>query len=93
MIGQFYLNLLGKVYKFGGFLVLKMEQIAIQKIYEGLEFLKQKMIKIELDVEEINNDLHQVRPEYLKKLRKIKKGKFHGFDNKEDFLDFLDNEI
>jgi len=43
---------------------------------DDLSFLKEKILKIEMDVSEINDDLHQVRPEYLEKLKKIDEGKF-----------------
>jgi len=68
---------------------------AIQKsnVQEQLSLLLEKVSKIELSVEEINDDLHQVKPSYLKKLEKIKRGKMHHFENKEDFLHFLENEI
>tara|TARA_Y100000310_G_scaffold265119_1_gene275998 strand:+ start:96 stop:308 length:213 start_codon:yes stop_codon:yes gene_type:complete len=49
----------------------------LQKISEDLDFLKEKIGKIEGDVEEINLDLHRrVKPSYLEKLKKIDEGKF-----------------
>ncbi len=52
------------------------EMLVNQRIMDDLTFLKEKILKIEMDVSEINDDLHQVRPEYLKKLKKIDEGKF-----------------
>lgn len=52
------------------------EMLGNQRIMDELTFLKEKILKIEMDVSEINDDLHQVRPEYLKKLKNIDKGKF-----------------
>lgn len=52
------------------------ETLVNQRIMDELTFLKEKILKIEMDVSEINDDLHQVRPEYLKKLKNIDKGKF-----------------
>ncbi len=49
------------------------ETVFNKHILEELAFLKEKIIKIEMDVSEINDDLHQVRPEYLEKLESIKK--------------------
>ncbi|MDP2767863.1 MAG: hypothetical protein Q8O41_10535 [Candidatus Methanoperedens sp.] len=37
------------------------------------DFLKKKVIEIEENIEDINIDLHHVKPEYLKKLEAIKK--------------------
>jgi hypothetical protein len=47
-----------------------------QRIVDDLTFLKENILKIEMDVSEINDDLHQVRLEYLEKLKKIDEGKF-----------------
>ena len=49
------------------------ETVFNQQILNELSFLKEKILKIEMEVGEINNDLHQVRPEYLEKLEAIKK--------------------
>ncbi|MEA2003617.1 MAG: hypothetical protein U9O53_01510 [archaeon] len=59
-----------------------MAEIAtLQKISDDLDFLKEKIVRIENDVEEINLDLHKnVKSEYLKKLKKIDKGKFISED-------------
>jgi|TARA_B100001971_G_C17936767_1_gene405548 hypothetical protein len=70
-----------------------MDAEALNKIHEDLDFIKQKVIVMDNELEDISNDLHKVRPEYLEKLKKIKKGKFHSFSTKKEFLDFLENEI
>ncbi len=46
------------------------ETILTQQVLDELAFLKEKILKIETEVGEINDDLHQVRPEYLRKLKK-----------------------
>ncbi len=70
-----------------------METTTLQDLHQGLMALMQKVNKIEINVEEIHSDLHQVRPEYLEKLERIKQAKTHHFENKEEFLVFLENEI
>ncbi len=52
------------------------ETVIDQRIMDDLAFLKEKIIRIELEVSEINDDLHQIRPDYLEKLKRIDKGKF-----------------
>jgi hypothetical protein len=47
-----------------------------QRILDDQAFLKENILRIEMDVSEINDDLHQIRPDYLEKLDKIDKGKF-----------------
>ncbi len=49
------------------------ETVFNQQILNELAFLKEKILKIEMEVSEINDDIHQVRPEYLGKLEAIKK--------------------
>ena len=49
------------------------ETVFNHQILNELAFLKEKILKIEMEVGEINDDLHQVRPEYLKKLEATKK--------------------
>jgi len=70
-----------------------METNVLIKIHKDLEFIKQKVVVMDNELEDISKDLHIVRPEYLKKLEKIQKEKFHSFNSKEEFLEFLDNEI
>ncbi|WP_347273055.1 hypothetical protein [Candidatus Kuenenia sp.] len=39
----------------------------LAKIQKDLEFIKSKLIVIDNGIEDISNDLHEVRPEYIKK--------------------------
>ena len=51
--------------------------MTMQKIAEDLDFLKEKVVRIEASIEEITIDLHErVKPEYLQKLKLIDAGKF-----------------
>lgn len=45
----------------------------LERIALDLDFLKKKVVEIEENVEDINIDLHHVKPEYLKKLKAIKR--------------------
>ena len=49
------------------------ETVLNQQILNELAFLKEKILKIEMEVSEINDDIHQVNPEYLDKIEAIKK--------------------
>ncbi|MBE0524968.1 MAG: hypothetical protein IBX40_11645, partial [Methanosarcinales archaeon] len=40
----------------------------IERIVSDLDFFKTKIISIEETAEEIDNDLHHVKPEYIRKL-------------------------
>ncbi len=44
-----------------------------QRIASDLDCLKKKVVEIEESIEDINIDLHHVKPEYIKKLEVIKK--------------------
>ena len=46
------------------------------KIADDVSFLKDRIIRIEEELNEINSELHEVRPEYTEKLKMIDKGKF-----------------
>lgn len=62
----------------------------LAKIQKDLEFIKSKIIVIDNELEDISNDLHEVRPEYIKKIKRLdKKGKFSSFSS----VDELRNEI
>jgi hypothetical protein len=45
----------------------------LERIASDLDFLKKKIVEIEENIEDINIDLHHVKPEYIKKLEAIKK--------------------
>jgi len=57
------------------------ENVYLKQISDDLDFLKKKIMSIEERVEEISDDLHEVRPEYIEKLKKIESGKFHHYKN------------
>ena len=53
------------------------EAAVMQKISEDLDFLKERIVKIEENVTEITFDIHHdIKPEYLQKLKRIDQGKF-----------------
>ncbi len=45
----------------------------LERIAADVDFLKKKIVEIEENIEDINIDLHHVKPEYIKKLAAIKK--------------------
>ena len=49
------------------------EAAVLEKIIKELDFLKNKITKIEVTLDEIDNDLHELNPAYLKRLEKMKK--------------------
>lgn len=67
-----------------------MEAEILGRIYEDLDFIKKKVALIDEELGDISSDLHKVRPAYMKKLQRIKKGRFHRFDSKKEFLGFLE---
>ena len=63
----------------------------LKEIRDDLFFLKKKVIIIEEEVDAISNDIHEVRPEYIKKLKKIgKEGKFNSFKNIEELRNAIE---
>ena len=62
----------------------------LKRVEADLSFLKQKIISIELGVEEVNEDIHrEVRSAYLKKLNKIEKQKPIKFKNMKELVEFF----
>lgn len=47
-----------------------------ERILKELQNVRRDVIEIKIIVEELDHDLHEIRPEYIKKLKKIDKGKF-----------------
>ncbi|MCH8004505.1 MAG: hypothetical protein IH934_07810 [Nanoarchaeota archaeon] len=65
-----------------------------QKLLNLLNKMNHKIERIELEVKEMRDEMGlEVKPEYIEKLKKIEKGSTISFDNKEDFLNYLENEI
>jgi len=54
----------------------------LERIADDLGFLKNKVIEIGEYLEDLDIDLHQVKPGYIKKLKKIKK---EGTISSDDF--------
>ena len=61
---------------------MEQELKILKQVVVDLETVKEKLNKIEASLDEIDDDLHEVRPEYLENLKKIETGKFVS---KEDF--------
>lgn len=68
------------------------EAAVLQEIKNELSFIKEKIIVIEVSLNEIDADLHrELNPEYLKKLEKIEKeDKRVHFKNIEEFNKHFD---
>lgn len=63
-----------------------LEAELLEKIVSDLDFLKIKIISIEETIEDIDNDLHHVKPEYIRKLESIKKeGTISSVDFEQKF--------
>jgi len=50
--------------------------------------------EIKVRLSEIDDDLHrEVRPEYIKKLKRIEKQEGRKFKTKEEFIDYLEHGL
>lgn len=67
--------------------------VTMEILHDDIQSILEKVTRLEVDMEELSDDLHELRPGYLEKLAQIKKGKSHHFETKESFLDFLHHEI
>lgn len=65
----------------------------LKQIQSDLSFIKQKVSIIEEEVDAISGDIHELRPEYVKKLQEIeKKGKFLSFKNVDELRKSIESE-
>ena len=60
-----------------------MENVTLDMIYKKLQNIEQEVV-------EINEDLHELKPEFIEKLRKIEKGKFHRFNSIDEMESYMD---
>ena len=74
--------------------IKKVEGMTILKqMARDLKFLKQKIIVMDEELEDISNGLYEVRPEYIGKLKRIEKeGIFHTFDSVDDLRKAIEVE-
>lgn len=64
----------------------------LKQIQSDLSFIKQKVSIIEEEVDAISGDIHELRPEYVKKLQEIeKKGKFLSFKNVDELRKYIES--
>lgn len=63
----------------------------LEKLIKDIKFLKDEIEEIKTDVKEVHDDLHIVRPEYIRKLKKIEKGKFHTFSSIKELKKKIEN--
>ena len=56
-------------------------EVLLKQIAEDVADIKRKVIKIENGMEELDIEMHGIKPEYIEKLKRIDKGKF--FSEKE----------
>jgi len=62
----------------------------IRRMANDMATLKEQMSRLEIVINEIDQDLHrEVNPQYLKKLEKIKKQKGIRFKSIEDFDEYF----
>jgi hypothetical protein len=68
------------------------ETHVLKQLAEDVSFLKERVVEIQIDISEINADLHEVRPEYVKKIKRIdKKGKFKSFSGIKELKKDIEN--
>jgi hypothetical protein len=64
-----------------------MEAKVLEQIARDVSEVKQKIGLIEQELSEICEDLHEVKPEYLEKLKRIDGGKFLSREEFEKTLE------
>ena len=59
----------------------------LEKIAKDVSEVKEKIVAIENELSEISGDLHELKPEYVEKLKAIDKGKFLSREEFEKALE------
>lgn len=63
-----------------------MQAQLLKQIAQDVIEIKQRVTRLETTMEEIDVDLHDIKPEYLQKLKKIDEGRFLTEDEFEKEL-------
>ena len=61
------------------------ENVYLKQMSEDISFIKKKMLKPEDDIHELSGDLHEVRPKYLEKLKRLEKEPAKRYKSMEEF--------
>jgi len=61
-----------------------MAEKELKQMAQDIAFIKQKVVAMEEEIGDISQDIHRVRPEYLKKLGEIERGKFYSYDSVDE---------
>jgi|GEM_PF-992858 len=57
----------------------------LNSMKKDILFLKQKIRAMEEEIDAVSDDIHEVRPEYVEKIKKIlAEGKFHNYNNVQE---------
>ena len=68
------------------------EATILKQLARDVSFLKERVIQIQIDVNEINSDMHDVKPTYVEKIKKIDKvGKFKSFSSVKELRKDIEN--
>ncbi len=71
---------------------LQPEIKILKRMQSDISFLRQKIVVIEEEIDAISGDMHEVRPEYLRKIQKIQKeGKFRSFKSVDELRKLLES--
>ncbi|MFZ3385187.1 MAG: hypothetical protein WA144_14810 [Candidatus Methanoperedens sp.] len=63
----------------------------LRVIQSDMTFMKQKIISLEEEINEISSDLHrEINPEFLERLETIQKQKGIRFNSMKEFEDFIE---
>ena len=71
-----------------------MSSQTLEKIANDMDFLKEQIMEMRKEVNEIGMDLHVLRPEYRKKIKKIEKeGKFKTYSSINELKKSIEENV
>ena len=69
------------------------ESVLLKQVAEDMAFIKKKVLVIEHELKELDSDFHTVRPSYIKKLEKIKQGKFFRYSSVDSLRKEFEHDV
>lgn len=63
----------------------------LEQLAKDVKMLKSEIAEIKMNVEELHYDAHNVKPGYLRKLKKIEKGKFKTYSDIKQLRKAIEN--
>lgn len=66
-------------------------EVLLKQIAEDVADIKKKIVRIENGMEELDIEMHDVKPEYIERLKEIEKGKHYKFSSMDELKKLVED--